>query len=559
MKNIAAATISVDGIPIHEVISILRNQFDSLKRFTNEQASYISKMKLQADDDRAKVEKMEEKIKVLEDTVHDLKRQNESLVESAAQAKQSLERHDEYINELRRRPYDPDLPHKVTQVELKLASFYGPTTNILGRVAYLEDASHEQKTLVDKIHTDYDTFLLRDEDTRRDVKKFQHFMDHEYREQQEMLQQRKAEKSDIERITTDLLRRHNSNEDAVDKNAIHALEKRLSAALDDVRRDTSYNNDKLTDKINSCNSRIESIDSRLKDLSSRPVSQGIDVTPQLAALEMKVATLAASVNTPQRAVSMPTDDSQTRNRLNALEDDISRQKNALISLENDVARVLRKPDTTSQELAALQNALLELKATTAHAVPRITKRDVEEWIVEYLRQHKEDKDGEAKGLKELQRRLYLLGSECRDALDEQQDILDKKIAAIAKWLAKNTGEQVVVHSGPQTGIGTTRCLACSNGYTRVSSDTTPTSPQPSGSKPKSFKAKLATLRAALAKAEEHNSEAEEEPKLSMRDSLRQEVTDARGEDAIDDEIREYVQMSRRSNDFPRRSPLRKDR
>jgi hypothetical protein len=75
-------------------------------------------------------------------------------------------------------------------------------------------------------------------------------------------------------------------------------------------------------------------------------------------------------------------------------------------------------------------------------------------------------------LGELDRRVLLLGSECRDDLDKMKHKTDKKIDFLHKWIVKYVGTALKdENNGHETDIGTIRCLVCNHPSKKMDTDT----------------------------------------------------------------------------------------
>lgn len=75
-------------------------------------------------------------------------------------------------------------------------------------------------------------------------------------------------------------------------------------------------------------------------------------------------------------------------------------------------------------------------------------------------------------LGDLDRRVLLLGSECRDDLDRMKHKTDKKIDFLHKWIVKYVGTALKdENNGHETDIGTIRCLVCNHPSKKMDTDT----------------------------------------------------------------------------------------
>lgn len=76
-------------------------------------------------------------------------------------------------------------------------------------------------------------------------------------------------------------------------------------------------------------------------------------------------------------------------------------------------------------------------------------------------------------LGDLDRRVLLLGSECRDDLDKMKHKTDKKIDFLHKWIVKYVGTALKdeTNGGHETDIGTIRCLVCNHPSKKMDTDT----------------------------------------------------------------------------------------
>lgn len=129
------ATITMDGSPIHDILSTVQKQLETLKTVFTSQNDIITEMKRNEIILKDQNIQLEERLKIIEKNENPL-----------IKLMPMIENTQQDIIELKRRPIiDPEQTHRLENVEKKLLSFYGTDTNILGRVGHLEEGRYRDQ------------------------------------------------------------------------------------------------------------------------------------------------------------------------------------------------------------------------------------------------------------------------------------------------------------------------------------------------------------------------------------------------------------------------------
>lgn len=140
--------------------------------------------------------------------------------------------------------------------------------------------------------------------------------------------------------------------------------------------------------------------------------------------------------------------------------------------------LLKNHDVSMREISGLQS---EVYDTHQADIKRLfeEKMDNNNDLETILKSHHENENENARIMSklesllgELDRRVLLLGSECRDDLDKMKHKTDKKIDFLHKWIVKYVGTALKdENTGNETDIGTIRCLVCNHPSKKIDTDT----------------------------------------------------------------------------------------
>jgi hypothetical protein len=207
--------------------------------------------------------------------------------------------------------------------------------------------------------------------------------------------------------------------------------------------------------------------SRLDDLEIRiaEVKEGSINSQRVIDCEAKISGLSASRT-------------DLHGRVVHLEDGQAWFSNQATKMNDNYADLLKNHDVSMREINQLQTEVYE-KHTPDIKKLFEEKMDNNDELQTILKSHEDNEEENARILAklesllgELDRRVLLLGSECRDDLDTMKHKTDKKIDFLHKWIVKYVGTALKDENmGNETDIGTIRCLVCNHPSKKMDTDT----------------------------------------------------------------------------------------
>jgi hypothetical protein len=170
--------------------------------------------------------------------------------------------------------------------------------------------------------------------------------------------------------------------------------------------------------------------------------------------------------------------SDLHSRVVHLEDGQAWFSNEAKTMNENYADLLKNHDFSMNEIKELQSEVYEVHQPDIKKLFS-EKMDNSDELKNILNEHHERADSNKDMLMnletllgELDRRVMLLGSECRDDLDKMKHRTDKKIDFLHKWIVKYVGTALRDETNTaETDIGTMRCLVCNHPSKKMDTDT----------------------------------------------------------------------------------------
>jgi hypothetical protein len=131
LKNPTAATIVVDGYPIHDYLAIVRDQMEMLKNIISQQGLKIGELTAREQERKKSLDDLSAFNQTITQRLNSVESQS---VLSSRSMDELILNHSKLKEFVDQPPHDKEVDLRLDIVEKKLASFYGDETNILGRV-----------------------------------------------------------------------------------------------------------------------------------------------------------------------------------------------------------------------------------------------------------------------------------------------------------------------------------------------------------------------------------------------------------------------------------------
>ena len=243
----------------------------------------------------------------------------------------------------------------------------------------------------------------------------------------------------------------------VAENKIVALERQIAMERGSTMKSVLDNQEQVT---SGHNSRLESLEKHIVR-----VEEGVLNSQRIIDCEKNVSTL----------LSARTD---LHTRVVHLEDGQAWFTGESTKMSKNYEDLLKNHDVSMREINELQNELYinyKTKIDQLFEEKLDKNKDLDAMLAKHLLSEGEDKEFVQRFqglLEDLDRRVLLLGSECREDLDRMKHKADKKIDFLHKWIVKYVGTAMKSEKGEyETDIGTVRCLVCNHPTKKVDTDT----------------------------------------------------------------------------------------
>lgn len=277
-----------------------------------------------------------------------------------------------------------------------------------------------------------------------------------------------------------------------DKHAIQLT--KLNSRLDGLQNKISDGDvGKMESRLHQCENKIMELerqvlmekDSALKSVVVSQKALTADNTSRLDELEQRISEVKNQAINSDRIIEceskiggLLTARTDLHSRVVHLEDGQAWFSNEATVMAENYSDLLKNHDVSMNEIKDLQAEVYDSHTPDIKRLflEKMDNSDEMKLILASLREHEDGNKSMLARLEsllgELDRRVMLLGSECRDDLGKMKHKTDKKIDFLHKWIVKYVGTALRDENVTnETDIGTIRCLVCSHPSKKLDTDT----------------------------------------------------------------------------------------
>lgn len=227
------------------------------------------------------------------------------------------------------------------------------------------------------------------------------------------------------------------------------------------------------------NSALKTIILDQKDLTSNNTSRLDDLEERIADVKNKAINSQRVIDCESKIGGLMSARTDLHTRVVHLEDGQAWFSGEAKTMNDNYADLLKNHDFSMNEIKDLQAEVYESNSPDIKRLftEKMDNNDEMKTILQAHHEHEDDNKDMITKLEallgELDRRLLLLGSECRDDLDKMKHRSDKKIDFLHKWIVKYVGTALrnETNNTDETDIGTIRCLVCNHPSKKLDTDT----------------------------------------------------------------------------------------
>mmetsp|Transcript_10774 Transcript_10774/g.16378 ORF Transcript_10774/g.16378 Transcript_10774/m.16378 type:complete len:1008 (+) Transcript_10774:167-3190(+) len=351
----APATITMDGFPIHDVLTTVQQQLQALHTVAGQQAQVITDMKKREEEVSSLNVQYEERIAALEEQLRG---------NAVAELNSRIAAHDTQIEALENRPIiDAEQTERLSVVERKLASFYGDDTNILGRVAHLENQQRKDNHNMDEMRGDLRKLSGQIDFLRREADNLKRTVNVDHEDSIKGLWHRKMDNVDL----SDMIRHTLDGMSVPTRGDVSTMENMVNSVVEETRELGKQLRQECEGGIQGCITRLDGHDADIKDLNSRTLAHpmGTPMQPsngQASADTVNAATRLASMESRlsrldtdhDRLVRVENQCASNRAKAGDMEAQYLRLKVTQEHLEDDIARIREGMDETKRDIGKLE-------------------------------------------------------------------------------------------------------------------------------------------------------------------------------------------------------------
>ena len=225
-------------------------------------------------------------------------------------------------------------------------------------------------------------------------------------------------------------------------------------------------------------SALKSALKREREATSTNAARLDDHEQRLAEIKSKTLDAQRVIDCESKLANLSSSRTDLHARVVHLEDGQAWFTNQATKMNANYEDLLKNHDVSMREINALQTEVFE---THQQDIKKLFEEKMDNNIdIDSLMKGHHSNDDENNRimskleglLGDLDRRVLLLGSECRDDLDRMKHKTDKKIDFLHKWIVKYVGTALKdENTGHETDIGTIRCLVCNHPSKKMDTDT----------------------------------------------------------------------------------------
>jgi putative ubiquitin-RnfH superfamily antitoxin RatB of RatAB toxin-antitoxin module len=452
-----------------DVLSMVREQMEILRKVVSEQGETISNMNAKEEESKSTIAALNQRVQTTENRIGILEKQLSLKEES--EMNHSVLLHERQIIELLERPLiDPEQTIRLDVVEKKLASFYGDDINILGRVAHLENLRVADKCSVDDLKSGHNNVVKVSADSQAKILELQQNLSTRLEPRLESLEQSHSSTDTLKRLVCDTIQEKGMA--SIDQ--VNDIMDMFNLLANECKKDVNalqVAQDDTTMQLSSRIDLLEEAQSTPGNLHHGPITCfGSDQSARLAAIEAKLIDHSDWIGSHGRIADnisrLKEDVSKIIASLDHLNEECRRNGTSVDRLDTDYLRMVHVVEGTRSHVEGLDRTF---NVELAEKV-----KDLESLIAEAARQSKppvtneqliaketadsghleESVDKIKEFIRTLEQRVFVLAGECREGLELLQGNVDKKIEIISNWVANNSNGSAGMHKGMSSNAGT---------------------------------------------------------------------------------------------------------
>lgn len=434
-----------------------------LRKVVVEQGETIANMNAREEESKSTITVINQRVSDIENKIDVLEKQLSLNAES--EMHHMILHHDKTINELLDRPLiDQEQTIRLDVVERKLASFYGEDTNVLGRVAHLENLRAADKSFVDELKTGLNNIVNASTKSREEIYNIQQIVLSELEPRLARIEESHTSPEMLKEIVKSII----IERGVAGVDQLNDIKDMLNSLANECKRDTNALQFTQQENVDQLSSRIDSLEEAQSAAGNSHhgaiTCYGSDQSARLAVIEARM-----------------TDHTDWIRANGRLADDISRLKNDLSKnisssdhLKEETGRIRLSVDRLDTDYLRMVHVVEGLRSQvegldrTFNLEFTEKMKDIESLMTDAVNQSKtaalamrpldkgaadtaqlEDSVDKIKEfIRALEQRVFVLAGECREGLELLQGNVDRKIEIISNWVANNTNPP----GGSQKGI-----------------------------------------------------------------------------------------------------------